>query len=812
VAQEARIVLPAGVANQAYSQSLSEILKETYHLALKTSSDTPAYEWRLPGPGPAGLGIDPATGTILGTPTIAKRYLFRVEVLDRSLPQPAPLKLLVSLQITSGEAPVLEQVTQTPLEPPRQPPSGEAQFDTEDVEIPTIVPRKNFTLPIRIKKDSIRRLEVTAQKKGSSNIVSALTPADLPRGDVLTSVTLPLEEGESTIEVKDVSTRYIYRRFSVTVGPTDVDKPAETTVELKHSGFVSEKDENTSVTVTVGPKVNKIEIAAFEKDAAGALTKPLDKIEAPALKRDTEDYPVVIPLSKADVTKVIVKDLTPGSHVEKSIEIKRNKALNTKAAKDSEGNSEITIIKPKDDDDVPDASVDTYVKVKKGSAIKKIRYEVSNGDKIHKSEEIEVAPTDKDDYEKRIRVPIIIGKNIVRFFNAGDEGNLKQQAIIKVTCGKNCATTFDPAQFSGSQNSRTIVGLEQAGASSATSETKPFIDFFFSTPFLFSRCPVAPTLSNPPTPDEERKKRKHDQCVADPPPRLAAWGNVRLTTTPDQIAAVGVLPSNFVNQIDDATKTVDLVQSFDFLMGLEGRLFTANGKFLSLIPGINQRTRFFWAAGGGAISPLTARRQLAQIFKIPGKNSPQRDDFVERFGTPPESDPAKEFVGLVPVERDRFLRQWYAGLRLKTFYCDDVDCERYKNRFPAIVDFMVGQSEAVTGGRLFYVKEDPNDPTKTIKKRSFVLRFDAFYPFPLREANFLYFYGTAILKVGAGGVRIQNPLFLDRAADDVQITDPRVFIPSSDRQQMFQPNRDYYKLGIGINLTELLNRRKSSGN
>ena len=87
-----------------------------------------------------------------------------------------------------------------------------------------------------------------------------------------------------------------------------------------------------------------------------------------------------------------------------------------------------------------------------------------------------------------------------------------------------------------------------------------------------------------------------------------------------------------------------------------------------------------------------------------------------------------------------------------------------------------------------------------------VLRFDAFYPFPLREANFLYFYGTAIMKIGAGGVRIQNPLFLDTAPGDVLITDPKVFIPSSDLQKIFQPSRDYYKLGVGINLTELFNR------
>src|SRR4029079_430136 len=109
---------------------------------------------------------------------------------------------------------------------------------------------------------------------------------------------------------------------------------------------------------------------------------------------------------------------------------------------------------------------------------------------------------------------------------------------------------------------------------------------------------------------------------------------------------------------------------------------------------------------------------------------PQRDDFIARYGLPPTSDPAKAFVGLVPLDRDLFLPQWYAGIRLKTFYCDDRDCATFKNNFPAIFDFMFGQNEAVTGGRLKYSVEDPNDPTKSIRKNSYVLRFDAFYPFP----------------------------------------------------------------------------------
>jgi hypothetical protein len=111
---------------------------------------------------------------------------------------------------------------------------------------------------------------------------------------------------------------------------------------------------------------------------------------------------------------------------------------------------------------------------------------------------------------------------------------------------------------------------------------------------------------------------------------------------------------------------------------------------------------------------------------------------------------------------------------------------------------------------LKYFSIDPADPTKTVEKNAYVLRVDAFYPFPIKEANFLYFFGSAYMKIGGGGVRVQNPLFLDRASGDVLITDPKVYIPSTDQQKLFQPNRDYYKIGVGINLTELFNRNKTS--
>jgi hypothetical protein len=51
-------------------------------------------------------------------------------------------------------------------------------------------------------------------------------------------------------------------------------------------------------------------------------------------------------------------------------------------------------------------------------------------------------------------------------------------------------------------------------------------------------------------------------------------------------------------------------------------------------------------------------------------------------------------------------------------------------------------------------------------------------------------------------------LFLDLAPGEVQITSNEVFIPTADLQPS-RLNRDYYKIGVGVNLTELLNRNRT---
>ena len=477
-----------------------------------------------------------------------------------------------------------------------------------------------------------------------------------------------------------------------------------------------------------------------------------------------------------------------------------------KVEKPQKGSAEATVV------DV--GTVDSYLTIASDSTIKDIQYSVFNGaTTVHTSEKFPVPTGDAGKpISMRIPVAILKGTNTIRFFDAVNSGSKDAEAFTEIVCnGERCPQNYLTAKFpSSSQNSRIIVGFEQAGGSSAASETKPFVDLFFLTPFWFDRekdCEKKVDFAKQKCEAENARRRLL--------PRFGFWGDVRLAATPDQIAAVQVFPANLVNQVD-RPKAIDLVQSFDFLAGGEFRIKTGTGSFLSLIPGVHQISSLYFAAGGGAISPLTARRESVQIFNIPPVGDPRREDFLTRYGPIPDQPvqdpplPGKEFVAIVPIDRDRFLRQWYAGLRLKTYYCETSSCSALRNSFPAVVDVMLGQNEAVTGGsRNRGGTPDPNNPEKLIGERnSFVLRIDGFYPFPIKEANFIYFYGTALMKVFGGGVKITTPLFLDNPGTTVDLSDPRVYIPPTNILKLQQPDRDYYKIGVGINLTELFNRNK----
>ena len=477
---------------------------------------------------------------------------------------------------------------------------------------------------------------------------------------------------------------------------------------------------------------------------------------------------------------------------------------------------EISIVQPKIPGsatslDLTDKSTqDAYVTVSKGSNIKRIQYDVINDGKPVLTSPPVVVNTTATGLSDDVTVPMTLkflkGNNTIRVYDVDHPGGNNDASIVINCTGDNCATDFLVATIpTNSRFTRAIVGMEQAGASSAESKSSPFLDFFFTTPLKFSEGEIL--LKPDGTPVMENGKPKRAPRV----PRFGAWTQLRFSATPQQTAAFGVLPSNFVNQVTDPTKVVDLVRSFDFLGGIEYRAFNADGWIWTLIPGVKQRTSLYFTFGGGAISPLAATKASAQIFKIPPAANPagmpptlehpERAEFIRRFGDPKTAT----YVGFVPLERDRFFRQYYVGIRLKTHYCEDEECHVLKNRFPSIVDIGFGQNEAVTGGRLTAEIRDSANNIK--RRRAWVGRVDAFFPLPIREANFLYLYGTALMKLGGGPVNITTPLFLDEAGGDIHIFDANVYIPPPNLQPTRQ-DRDYYKIGIGVNLTDLFNRNK----
>ena len=300
-----------------------------------------------------------------------------------------------------------------------------------------------------------------------------------------------------------------------------------------------------------------------------------------------------------------------------------------------------------------------------------------------------------------------------------------------------------------SLNKRFIVGVEQSGAASAESQGRPFLDLYINTPLL---------------PDGD------DQGP------ISIWGDVRLTSTPEQISALSNVSSNAIDSITGGQLN-RLSLGFDFVVGPEFRLAKL------------KNTDFSFIGGFGAISPLSPKAS-AQIFQVPDAASSQAEAFFKQF----PGAKGKQFISFITPDRDRFLRQSFVGFRFKTYTFEKRDAsgalsamEKLQNVFPAMLDVTFGQSEAVTGG----------------KPHKFVLGLDGFFPLPFPDKyRFLYLFGTAKFK--AGGPKLNaTPFILDTPPSSVKITDPTVFIADP-----MPSDRDFYRLGFGVDLFELFRKKQ----
>jgi hypothetical protein len=298
---------------------------------------------------------------------------------------------------------------------------------------------------------------------------------------------------------------------------------------------------------------------------------------------------------------------------------------------------------------------------------------------------------------------------------------------------------------------RSVFGLEQSAASSSDSRLSYLLDFYVSRAL-----------------GDQRDATNANWLL---------WGNIRLASAPLQPgSSVGALLGSVVSGVAGLSAN-DLVQSGEFQTGVEWRpkLFIWNNASL------NRRQTAGLVLGVGGTGPFSPRQSVS-LFSV----GAQTAELFQTYGTTlaaqgftPANPP--QYLALTAPDRGRFYRQWLAGFRVSTF-----DLKNAGNP-PATYTASIGQDEVVTGGAL----------------RSVVVRFDVFYPLPvnLGGLNLIYLFGSATLRASSA-MAATTPMLLDPAPAGVTPSTPGTAIVA------ITGNRDYYRVGVGIDLLNALRQIK----
>jgi len=305
-----------------------------------------------------------------------------------------------------------------------------------------------------------------------------------------------------------------------------------------------------------------------------------------------------------------------------------------------------------------------------------------------------------------------------------------------------------------------IMGFQQSGASGGDSVRKFFLDFFVSRP--------VPGLFRVTTQDGE--------------PWFRWWGDVRIDSAPRSIGSAisaAALASNAAS-----LKFNEVAQAAEFLTGLDARLGYICCALWGQTAESRQRFLLSFITAFGASGMLTANPPVssAVVFDNP-VNSPVYSDFVKAY--PAAGNPAYKYVSFVPPFPDRYFKEYFGGFRLTTRYADqDGNALRVT---AAMVSATVGQNELITAGRL----------------RGVVSRVEAFYPLATGMTGIwssVYLFATA--QVRWGGARATVFPLTQVAAPD----------PASDNTNTLyvvdRSSRDYYTIGVGVDLIQFLNGAK----
>jgi len=346
---------------------------------------------------------------------------------------------------------------------------------------------------------------------------------------------------------------------------------------------------------------------------------------------------------------------------------------------------------------------------------------------------------------------------------ASFQSNVGDKIVAQSIITSGGSTTYGPLSNEQVVKSPAVLivigGAEYSGYSAQSQTTNAFLNMFY-------RGPVAKGFSG--------------------------WGRIRLTSAP-QAATNGVV-SVISNPTGLTTYDYSNVgQVFDYVFGPQYQI----GKNWSIVAGL------------GATTPLSS--QNAPItFVVPAAGTVECSELASRFSAANGYSPALSLntaakpttclaggppggytdIAFANQDRSNFFLKYGAGLRTTypwTFGTCDGSSGSCSTAYAAL-DATLGQDSSVTGGYL----------------RGVVFKMDGILPIPTGSSSWLYLFGSSYIRLQSN----QNlpPLILATPPTTVTVPSPSVIV-----LPLRQPNRDYYRIGVGLNINQLWCKLSSSG-
>jgi hypothetical protein len=302
-----------------------------------------------------------------------------------------------------------------------------------------------------------------------------------------------------------------------------------------------------------------------------------------------------------------------------------------------------------------------------------------------------------------------------------------------------------------------IAGAEQSGVSSTPNNTEAFVR-------VFSRSANS-IAGNSYEPGDTR-----------------LWGQARLLSVPSP-STQGIV-STFTDPTG-AVKNLDIKQvgtAIDYIIGTETRILPWKKSFG------NYSGHFIVFAG--ATTPLSSQ-DVAFRYKVPAAGTAECATILKKFAPALTAGTGASclsnginFLAFSREDRSSFLRKYGFGFRTITRFDPDKDGKVQRG----VIDFMVAQDEAITGGKL----------------HNWIFRIDGVHPLTIEKFGYLFLFGSAAIRLRRNAT--DSTLILQGA------TPTEAPVPSANVLvlPLKQPDRDFFRIGIGFDLMKLF--KTAAGN